>query len=76
MNAADLSSLEAGGSISRDIFMVGVYTAQRVSDYNNIHKEYIRTTEKRWIEDIPYPENLGKTKAVIRTKEITYIDID
>ncbi|MBQ9185998.1 MAG: hypothetical protein IJ151_09055, partial [Bacteroidales bacterium] len=25
----------------RDIFMVGVYTAQRISDYNNIKKEDI-----------------------------------
>lgn len=75
MNAADLSGLEAGAEISRDIFMVGVYTAQRVSDYNNIHKEDIHTTQKRWIEDIPDPEHPGQTKAVIRTKEITYIDI-
>lgn len=27
-----LSGLEAGAAISRDIFMVGVYTAQRISD--------------------------------------------
>jgi len=75
MNAADLSELEDGAVISRDIFMVGVYTAQRISDYNNIKKEDIRTTKKRWIEDIPDPEKPGETKAVIREKEITYIDI-
>lgn len=55
--------------------MVGVYTAQRISDYNNIKKEDIRTTKKRWIEDIPDPDKSGATKAVIREKEITYIDI-
>ena len=27
-----LSGLEPGAAISRDIFMVGVYTAQRISD--------------------------------------------
>ena len=75
MNAADLSGLEAGAAISRDIFMVGVYTAQRISDYNNIKKEDIHTTTKRWIEDVPDPKKKGQTKAVIRTKEITYIDI-
>lgn len=75
MNAADLSELEDGAVISRDIFMVGVYTAQRISDYNNIKKEDIRTTKKRWIEDIPDPDKPGATKAVIREKEITYIDI-
>ncbi len=75
MNAADLSSLEPGAAISRDIFMVGVYTAQRISDYNNIKKEDIHTTTKRWIEDVPDPKKKGQTKAVIRTKDITYIDI-
>lgn len=75
MNAADLSELEDGAVISREIFMVGVYTAQRISDYNNIKKEDIRTIKKRWIEDIPDPDKPGATKAVIREKEITYIDI-
>ena len=75
MNAADLSTLEAGAAVSRDIFMVGVYTAQRISDYNNIRKEDIHTVTKRWIEDIPDPEHPGQTKAVIQTKDITYIDI-
>ena len=75
INAADLTGLESGCEISRDIFMVGVYTAQRISDYNNIRKEDIHTTTKRWIEDIPDPDNPGKTKAVIMTKDLTYIDI-
>lgn len=75
INAADLTGLETGCEISRDIFMVGVYTAQRISDYNNIRKEDIHTTTKRWIEDIPDPDNPGKTKAVIMTKDLTYIDI-
>ena len=75
MNAADLSGLEAGAAISRDIFMVGVYTAQRISDYNNLREEDIHTTTKRWIEDVPDEEHPGQTKAVIKTKDITYIDI-
>ena len=50
-------------------------TAQRISDYNNIKKEDIHTTTKRWIEDVPDSKKKGQTKAVIRTKEITYIDI-
>lgn len=61
MNAADLSTLEAGAAISRDIFMVGVYTAQRISDYKNIRREDIHTTTKRWIEDVPDEENPGHT---------------
>jgi len=62
-------------TLSRDIFMVGVWTAQRVSDYNNIQKDDIQTIRKRWIEDVPDPEHPGETKAEIRTKEITYINI-
>ena len=41
MMKADLSQLSRLHELSRDIFMVGVYTAQRVSDYNNIAPENI-----------------------------------
>ena len=72
---ADLSKHGIGHDQARDIFMVGVWTAQRVSDYNYISKEQIYTHTKRWIEDVPDPENPGKTKAEIRTKEIMYISL-
>ena len=67
--------LSPGKLLARDIFMIGVWTAQRVSDYNNLQPEDFHTTTKRWIEDIPDPEHPGQTTAVIKTKEITYIDI-
>ena len=41
MMDADLSHLSRVHEVARDIFMVGVYTAQRVSDYNNIARENI-----------------------------------
>lgn len=72
---ADLSKYGVGHDQARDIFMVGVWTAQRVSDYNYISKEQIYTHTKRWIEDVPDPENPGQTKAEIRTKEIMYISL-
>ena len=72
--AVDLSGYDIGHTQARDIFMVGVWTAQRVSDYNNIKKEDIQSVQKRWIEDIPNPENPGQTMPVIRTKEILYIN--
>lgn len=75
MMAADLSGLEPAAELARDIFMVGVWTAQRVSDYNNITREAIHTTKKHWIEEVPDPKNPGETVPTIRTKEITYIDI-
>ena len=41
MMEADISHLSPLHELARDIFMVGVYTAQRVSDYNNIARENI-----------------------------------
>ena len=41
MMDADISHLTKLHEVARDIFMVGVYTAQRVSDYNNIAREDI-----------------------------------
>lgn len=73
--AADISELEPAAEQVRDIFMVGVWTAQRVSDYNNISREAIHKTKKHWIEEVPDPEHEGETIPTIRTKEITYIDI-
>lgn len=75
MMKADLSDLEPAAELARDIFMVGVWTAQRISDYNNIKKEDIQTIKNRWIEDIPDPDNPGQTMPVIRQNEITYINI-
>ena len=64
-----------GMEIARDIFMVGCWTAQRVSDYNNISKDSIQTLTKRTIEDVPNPDKPGETMEVIKKKEITYISI-
>ena len=75
MMNADLSALEPAAVLARDIFMIGVWTAQRISDYNNIKKEDIQKVTKRWIEDVDDPEHPGETMPVIKTKEITYINI-
>ena len=75
IQAADLSKYDKGHEWARDIFMVGVWTAQRVSDYNNISKDQIETHTKRWIEDVPDPEHSGQTKPEIRTREIMFINI-
>ena len=75
MMKADLTGLDPAAGLARDIFMVGVWTAQRISDYNNISRDAIHTTKKHWIEEIPDPEHPGETIPTIRTKEITYIDI-
>ena len=75
IQAADLSKYDKGHEWARDIFMVGVWTAQRVSDYNNISKDQIETHTKRWIEDVPDPEHPGQTKPEIRTREIMFINI-
>jgi integrase len=41
MTEADISHLSPIHEIARDIFMVGIFTAQRVSDYNNISRQNI-----------------------------------
>ena len=41
LTLADISHLSHNHEVARDIFMVGIYTAQRVSDYNNIGPENI-----------------------------------
>ena len=75
MMKADLSELEPAAVQARDIFMVGVWTAQRVSDYNNIKKEDIHTKKKHWVEEVDDPDNPGEKMPTIKTKEITFIDI-
>ena len=66
--AADLTGLPVCYEQARDLFMVGVWTAQRVSDYNNIKPEDIKT-EKVWA----VVEEDGK--KVARESDVTYISI-
>ena len=73
--AADLSKYDAGHTWARDIFMVGVWTAQRVSDYNNIRKEDFSTLTKNIMKEEDDPMNPGKKKAWIEQQEITYLSI-
>jgi integrase len=73
--AVDMSKLSAGHAQARDIFMVGVWTAQRVSDYNNIKKEDFDTLTKNVMKEADDPENPGKKKAWIEQQEITYLNI-
>ena len=73
--AADLSKFGVGHEQARDIFMVGVWTAQRVSDYNNIKKEDFSTLTKNVMREEPDPEHPGQMKAWIEQKEITYLNI-
>lgn len=71
----DCSKLSPGHDLARDIFMVGVWTAQRVSDYNNIRKEDIETYTKKWIEEYDDPEHPGEKLERIARKDVTYINI-
>lgn len=75
IQAADLSKYGKGHEIARDIFMVGCWTAQRVSDYNNIDKSQFETYSQRWIEDVPDPENPGKTIPTIKTRDTMVLNI-
>lgn len=75
MMAVDLSKYEEGHTLARDIFMVGVWTAQRVSDYNNIKKEDFSTLTKNIMREEDDPEHPGEKKAWIEKQEITYLNI-
>lgn len=75
MMAVDLSKYPAGYEQARDIFMIGVWTAQRVSDYNNIKKEDFSTLTKNVMKEEPDPEHPGQMKAWIEKQEITYLNI-
>jgi integrase len=61
--------------LARDIFMVGVYTAQRVSDYNNIKKEDFTTVKKKIIVEVPDPQNPWTVIDQIEQKEVTYLNV-
>ena len=73
--AVDLSKYPYGYEQARDIFMIGVWTAQRVSDYNNIKKEDFSTLTKNVMKEEPDPEHPGQMKAWIEKQEITYLNI-
>lgn len=73
--AVDLSKYPAGYEQARDIFMIGVWTAQRVSDYNNIKKEDFSTLTKNVMREEQDPENPDNKIAWIEKQEITYVNI-
>lgn len=75
LQKVDMSKLSLGHSWALDIFLVGVWTAQRVSDYNNISRDDIQSYQMRSIVDEPDPNNPGKTIARIVTRDVTVINI-
>ena len=75
MMSVDLSRYEAGHELARDIFMVGVWTAQRVSDYNNIRKEDFSTLVKNVMREEDDPDHPGEKRAWIEKHEITYLNV-
>ncbi|MBO6078377.1 MAG: phage integrase SAM-like domain-containing protein [Bacteroidaceae bacterium] len=71
----DLTGEQPGYTLARDIFLIGVWTAQRVSDYNNLDSKNVKEYNVRTIEDVPDPENPGKTKAIVVEKTKKVIEI-
>lgn len=63
--AADLSKFGIGHEQVRDIFMVGVWTVQRVSDYDNIQKENFDTLTKNVMREEDDPEHPVEKKVWI-----------
>lgn len=73
--AVDLSKEEPTFALARDIFMVGCWTAQRVSDYNNIKKEDFESYTRKFVVEQEDPKNPGKKKDVVKTEEVTYLNV-
>ena len=75
MSAVDLSGMTEDFGIARDIFMIGVWTAQRISDYNNIRKDEIESVPMRLIMEEPDPWHPGNTRTIIQDKDVKIINI-
>ena len=73
--AVDLSEYPIGYAQARDIFMIGVWAAQRISDYNNIKREDFSTLTKNVMKEEDDPDKPGEKKAWIEKQEITYLNI-
>ena len=75
IRAVDLSGKSYGYDLARDIFMVGVRTAQRISDYNNIKPQDINTHVIKKVVEKEDPENPGKMIEAIESKEVLVVTI-
>ena len=75
MRNADLSKMQGCYALARDKFLIGVWTAQRVSDYNNIKKEDIKTLKEQRIEERVVDEKTHKTESVIVEDETKILAI-
>lgn len=69
ISALDLSGLPRHYAESRDIFLIGVWTAQRVSDYNHINRKNISTETFHYIaKDGSSAERTVRTIRLIQQK--------
>ena len=73
--AVDMSKFSPAHEQARDIFMIGVWTAQRVSDYNYIQKEDFNTLVKNALREEDDPDHPGEKKAWVERQEITFLNI-
>lgn len=75
MMSVDCSTLSPEHEQARDIFMVGVWTAQRISDYNHIKRDDFDTLTRNILREVPDPEHPGSAVPVIAQEKITYVKI-
>lgn len=71
----DLSGLPNQMELARDIFMVGCWTAQRVSDYNNIKKGDFEVYSRKFVVEEEDPQNPGRKIDVVKTEDVTYLNV-
>jgi len=75
IRAVDLTGKSYGYELARDIFMIGVWTAQRISDYNNIKKEDIQTHRIHKVVEKDDPEHPGEKIPTVETNEILVVNV-
>lgn len=71
----DISDLPQGYDLARDIFFLGVWTAQRVSDYNNISKDDVKTHKKQKIKEVLVSPDSDETRTIVVEEDIRLIHI-
>lgn len=76
IRAVDLSMLPIGYTYARVLFFVGVWTAQRVSDYNNITRDCIKINTREVKVEVPDPANHDRTIVSVEKREDVFIEIE
>lgn len=75
LREVDISDMAMGYTLARDKFFIGVWTAQRVSDYNNINKDDVKVYKEQHIKEVLVSPDSNETRSIIVEDEVTVLNI-